>query len=178
MDIQEVKNLKRELDEEYREDTKAIDRVLALLERRRSSEKIQNFDTSDRNIPISEKSNQEIQIAEIPNGQVKGGNFAFVDTTKTQNSSINGNVGNLNGNKFGRVRDAGVKGIAKQVVVFLPQEFTRKVLLETMEKHFPESSSKFTKDAINGAVKRLLEDNLIRVHQKLGGQSPIIYRKN
>lgn len=172
MDIQEVVDLKKQVEEDFRKDTEAIDRVLALLERRKVSEKVQDDDSSE--LPPEQPSSKIQSKDDIPIVQPTTRKIDFAEDEESPSVATNGN---LNGNKFGRARDSGVKGVAKQTIPFLDDFFTRKELLEKMEEKFPEWRGKLTKDAMNGAVKRLLEDDLIAVHTRLGGKNPIVYRK-
>jgi septum formation inhibitor MinC len=188
MDIQEVIDLKKQLEEEFKKDTEAIDRVLALLEKRQASKKTeQQSEQQTKQPPPASATEQTTNEKSIQNGgtppthQPELRKFAFVgdeddDAEKKVDFAQNGDGSNGSENKFGRARDSGVRGIAKQVVNQLPEFFTRKDLISAMSKQFPDMTDKFTKDAVTGALRRLVEDDLIVVHQAPGGKSPIVYR--
>ncbi len=176
MDIQEVIDLKKQLEEDFKKDTEAIDRVLTLLEKRNASQQSEK-DLRPMSLPRpigdenGSSNNNQIEVY-----QPQARKIDFAD--ENAENSLNGNGHeNKNGNKFGRVRDTGVKGIAKQAVPFLSSDFQRKDLIATMAKHFPEWSDKLTKDAINGALARLLEDGIVKVKVKARGKFPATYTK-
>lgn len=174
MNIQEVAELRKQLEEDYRKDTAAIDRVMLLLKRQVDNGEV----SSDESNPthLQEKPDFGIQPAkEIPITRQTALKFNFEDNI--EGTLVSGSSDAKQGNKFGRVRDSGIKGLAKRTVPFLPHYFTRKEIVETMAKQFPESKDKLTRDAVHGALKRLLEDDLIAVHSKPGGKAPITYRK-
>lgn len=176
MDIQEVIDLKKQLEDEFKKNTDAIDLVLALLEKRstngQTAQSITAAEASPEPIVVENDAPKSKDVEVL---QPQSRKFDFADDIQS-NGNDNGH-GNKNGNKFGRVRDTGVKGIAKQAVKFLPQDFQRKDLIATIATHFPEWNDKLTKDAINGALARLLEDGLVRVKVKARGKFPATLTK-
>jgi len=166
MDIQEVIDLKKQLEEEFRKDTDAIDRVLQLLEKNKSSQQT-TPDSQSKTVTDTAANNKQTEMI-----QPRARKFAFAEVEVGSNGN-----GNKNGNKFGRVRDSGVKGVGKQAYHYLPQDFERKDLILTIKTHFPEWSDKLSRDAINGAIDRLVEDGFIKLKMKGRGKYPAIFTK-
>jgi hypothetical protein len=167
MDIKEVLALKKQLEDEYRKDREAIDRVLVLLTKR----------GSDVQRPASRKAITKKQVnRSLRSNALVRSHEASQTLLLTGENGTNGDVGKKKV-PFGRERDSGIRGAAKQAIHYVPLTFGRKDLIAAIEEHSPEWRGKTTKDAMKGAVKRLLEDGLMEVVSPSAGKQPAVYRK-
>ena len=163
MDAKEVLELKRRLEEEFRKDSEALDRVLALLSKQGNTPATST--RSDRETPAIRSTRTEPpqnQSAEVSSlfGE------AIPVRRKTRRPS-----------GFGRERDSGLIGIAKKALPFVPAVFGRKDLIRAIHDHFPEWRDKTTKDGMNGAFRRLLGDRLVELKVKAAGKRAAVYHK-
>ncbi len=76
-----------------------------------------------------------------------------------------------------RRRSGGLSGTAIKALAFTPKKFGRKELIEAMQKYFPDESGEITRDKMNGAVEKMIDEGLI-VQTVIGqGKRLAVYEK-
>ncbi|MGI8556514.1 MAG: hypothetical protein ACR2LT_09200 [Pyrinomonadaceae bacterium] len=153
MDIREIQQLKKKLDDEHRKNSEAIDRVMKLLR--------DNSDDSSN----SQSENQEKQSE---------------NQAPLHESFVSDNSNNVPTEDYPKnlvKKRSGGRGAVYAIYEYLPTLYTKKDAIDLVKEHKPQFAKKMTPDTVAGAMKALVEDGLAKVEEEASGRTPVKYRK-